>query len=58
MLTKKMVERIRPYVEAKHPFEQRMRREVEDLKLESFGVEVRVPCSVRDAIGAHALYWR
>lgn len=65
MLTKKMVERIRPYVEAKHPggkddaetlvFEQRMRREVEDLKLESFGVEVRALCSLRDAIGSYAL---
>ncbi|KJA28024.1 hypothetical protein HYPSUDRAFT_130184 [Hypholoma sublateritium FD-334 SS-4] len=50
MLTKKMIERIRPFVEAKHPggkddaetlaFEDRMRREVEDLKLESFGVEL------------------
>jgi hypothetical protein len=50
MLTKKMVERLRPFVEAKHPggkddpetlaFEERMKREVEDLKLESFGIEV------------------
>lgn len=50
MLTQKMTERIRPFVEAKDPggkddpetlaFEAKMRREVEDLKLESFGVEV------------------
>jgi len=50
MLTKKMIERIRPFVEAKDPggkddlesnaFTERMKREVEDLKLESFGVEV------------------
>jgi hypothetical protein len=50
MLTKKMIERIRPFVEAKEPggkddpesnaFTERMKREVEDLKLESFGVEV------------------
>jgi hypothetical protein len=51
MLTAKLIERLRPFVEAKHPgdkddpetiaFEQRMRREADDLKLESFGVEVR-----------------
>lgn len=50
-LTEAMVERLRPFVEAKHPgdkddpetvaFEAKMRREAEDLKLESFGVEVR-----------------
>jgi len=50
MLTKKMIERLRPFVEAKHPgekddpetqaFEQRMKREADDLKLESFGVEL------------------
>lgn len=50
MLTTKMVERLRPFVEAKHPgekddpetmaFENKMKREAEDLKLESFGVEV------------------
>jgi len=49
-LTTKMVDRLRPFVEAKHPgdkddpetmaFEARIRREAEDLKLESFGVEV------------------
>lgn len=49
-LTNKMIERLRPFVEAKDPggkndpesiaFEERMKREVEDLKLESFGVEV------------------
>jgi X-domain of DnaJ-containing len=50
MLTTKMIERLRPFVEAKDPggsddpesraFEEKMKREVEDLKLESFGVEV------------------
>ncbi|KAJ6581542.1 DnaJ-domain-containing protein [Mycena capillaripes] len=50
MLTSKMIERLRPFVEAKHPgdkddpetqaFEQKMKREAEDLKLESFGVEL------------------
>ena len=49
-LTKKTIERIRPFVEANNPgakddpetqaFEKRMIREAEDLKLESFGVEV------------------
>jgi len=52
MLTKKMIERIRPFVEAKDPggkddpesnaFADKMKREVEDLKLESFGVEVSI----------------
>ena len=50
MLSAKMIERLRPFVEAKHPgekddpetmaYEERMKREAEDLKLESFGVEV------------------
>jgi len=49
-LEKKLILRIRPFVEAKHPgekgdeetrkFEESQRREAEDLKLESFGVEV------------------
>lgn len=49
-LTTKMVERLRPFVEAKHPgakddpetqaFEKKMMLEAEDLKLESFGVEL------------------
>lgn len=49
-LTTKLVERLRPFVESQHPgekgdpetdaFEARMQREAEDLKLESFGVEV------------------
>lgn len=49
-LTTKMIERLRPFVEAERPgeegdaetvkFETAMRREAEDLKLESFGVEV------------------
>ncbi|KAJ7442268.1 X-domain of DnaJ-containing-domain-containing protein [Mycena latifolia] len=50
MLTTKMIERLRPFVEAKHPgdkddpetqaFEKKMKREADDLKLESFGVEL------------------
>jgi hypothetical protein len=50
-LTDKLKERLRPFVEAHEPggkndpetlaFEARMKREAEDLKLESFGVEVR-----------------
>ncbi|KAF9460529.1 X-domain of DnaJ-containing-domain-containing protein [Collybia nuda] len=49
-LTTKLIERLRPFVEAKHPgekddpetvaFEKKMKREAEDLKLESFGVEL------------------
>jgi hypothetical protein len=49
-LTAKLIERLRPFVEAKKPgekgdaetaaFEARMKREAEDLKLESFGVEL------------------
>jgi curved DNA-binding protein CbpA len=49
-LTIKMIERLRPFVEAKDPggandpetmaFEEKMKREVEDLKLESFGIEL------------------
>lgn len=49
-LTTKLIERLRPFVEAKDPggkddpestaFAEKMKREVEDLKLESFGVEV------------------
>ncbi|EIW79339.1 hypothetical protein CONPUDRAFT_74799 [Coniophora puteana RWD-64-598 SS2] len=50
MLTQKLIDRLRPIVEAKHPgekddpetkvFEERMKREAEDLKLESFGIEL------------------
>lgn len=50
VLTEKMIERLRPFVEAKNPgdkndpetltFENKMRKEAEDLKLESFGVEL------------------
>lgn len=50
MLTEKLIERLRPLVEAKKPgdkddeetkaFEERIKREADDLKLESFGVEV------------------
>ncbi|KAG6840665.1 hypothetical protein C0991_005213 [Blastosporella zonata] len=50
MLTQRMIERLRPFVDAKHPgdkddpetvaFESKMKREAEDLKLESFGVEL------------------
>ncbi|RPD59097.1 DnaJ-domain-containing protein [Lentinus tigrinus ALCF2SS1-7] len=49
-LTKKLVDRLRPFVEAKHPgdkddpetaaFERKMRSEADDMKLESFGVEL------------------
>jgi len=49
-LTQKLIDWLRPFVEAKHPgdkddpetiaFEDRMRREADDLKLESFGVEL------------------
>ena len=52
LLTKKLKERIRPFVEASNPgaeddpetiaFTDKMKREAEDLKLESFGVEVRM----------------
>jgi X-domain of DnaJ-containing len=50
MLTEKLAERLRPFVEAKSPggagdeetaaWETRMRREADDLKFESFGVEL------------------
>ncbi|KAI5117135.1 hypothetical protein M0805_008254 [Coniferiporia weirii] len=50
MLTGKLIERIRPFVDAEHPggdndpetaaFHKRMQREADDLKLESFGVEL------------------
>lgn len=50
ILTTKLVERLRPFIEAKHPgekddpetrtFQDKMKLEAEDLKLESFGVEV------------------
>lgn len=50
MLTTKLIDRLRPFVEAEKPgekddketltFEAKMKREAEDLKLESFGVEV------------------
>ncbi|KAF8555984.1 DnaJ-domain-containing protein [Imleria badia] len=50
ILTTKLVERLRPFVEAKHPgekddpetvtFQEKIRLEAEDLKLESFGVEL------------------
>lgn len=53
-LTKKLVDRIRPFVDAHKPgdpndpetiaFEKRMKLEADDLKLESFGVEV-IPLS-------------
>lgn len=49
-LTKKLVERLRPFVEAVKPgdkddaetkaFEAKMKKEAEDLKLESFGIEL------------------
>lgn len=49
-LTQQLIERLRPFVDAEHPgertdpetlvFEEKMKREAEDMKLESFGVEV------------------
>jgi len=49
-LTKELIERLRPFVDAKNPgdandpetlaFEDKMKREAEDMKLESFGVEL------------------
>lgn len=49
-LTTKLVDRLRPFVEAKHPgdpddpetkiFQEKVKLEAEDLKLESFGVEL------------------
>ncbi|KIJ20920.1 hypothetical protein PAXINDRAFT_6699 [Paxillus involutus ATCC 200175] len=49
-LTTKLIERLRPFVDAKHPgdkddpetkvFQEKMQLEAEDLKLESFGVEL------------------
>lgn len=54
-LTAKAIERLRPFVDAKHPgekddpetmaFEAKIRLEAEDLKLESFGIEVRISLS-------------
>ena len=53
-LQDKLIQRIRPFVDAKNPgdqhdqetkvFEGRIRTEAEDLKLESFGVEVSYQC--------------
>ena len=52
-LYKKLIDRLRPFVEAKNPgapedpetktFKERIEREADDLKLESFGVEVSIP---------------
>ena len=49
-LAKQLIERLRPFVNAKHPgdkndpdvlaFEKKMKKEAENMKLESFGVEV------------------
>ncbi|KAI0046983.1 DnaJ-domain-containing protein [Auriscalpium vulgare] len=50
LLTEKLIDRLRPFIEAKNPgakddpetvaWEGRMKREADDLKLESFGVEL------------------
>jgi len=50
MLSKKLIDRIRPFVDAKHPgdasdpetlaFTEKIKQEADDLKLESFGIEV------------------
>lgn len=55
-LQDKLIQRIRPFVDAKNPgdhndhetkvFEGRIRTEAEDLKLESFGVEVSYPTRI------------
>ena len=52
-LSKQLVERLRPFVEARNPganndpgtlaFRARMRKEVEELKLENFGPQVCLP---------------
>ena len=52
MLTEKLIERIRPFVDAEKPgdpndpetiaFQKKVQLEAEDLKFESFGVEVRI----------------
>jgi len=70
-LTDKLKERLRPFVEAHEPggkndpetqtFEARMKREADDLKLESFGVEVRWPLRYRGSDtdhGHHSYYTR
>lgn len=72
-LQDKLVQRIRPFVDAKNPgdindaetkaFENRIRIEAEDLKLESFGVEVShiiffSACSTTDKISSDAPYHR
>ena len=54
-MLEKLIQRIRPFVNAKHPgdindaetkaFEARIRTEAEDLKLESFGIEVSMQMS-------------
>ena len=59
-LTEKMIERLRPFVEAKNPgaegdtetttFTEKMKREVEDLKLESFGIEVCIDDPLRSLV--------
>ncbi|KAG8887474.1 hypothetical protein FRB98_009555 [Tulasnella sp. 332] len=50
MLAKKLIDRIRPFVDAKHPgvatdpetvaFTEKIKQEADDLKLESFGIEL------------------
>ena len=52
-LTKQLIERLRPYVDAKNPgdrddpetvaFQDKIKQEAEDMKLESFGIEVCLP---------------
>lgn len=70
-LTMKLVERLRPLVEAKHPgekedpetrtFQDKIKLEAEDLKLESFGVEVGqcflATCYVYSASLVATRYW-
>ena len=63
MLSKKLRERIRPFVEAKNPddkndpeikaYVERTAKEADDLKLESFGVEVSVLMKSKSLV----VYW-
>ncbi|KAG6898326.1 hypothetical protein C0992_011918 [Termitomyces sp. T32_za158] len=65
MLTQRMVERLRPFVDAKQPggkddpetiaFEKRMKQEADDLKLESFGVEEMEKAQAKGELGEEEL---
>ncbi|KAG5351067.1 hypothetical protein C0989_008113 [Termitomyces sp. Mn162] len=65
MLTQRTIERLRPFVDAKHPgekddpetiaFEKKMKQEAEDLKLESFGVEEMEKAQAKGDLGEEEL---